>query len=242
MRRAIKKLVEQLTRKHIFRVLPGGVDLFHDLRTYLPRYRAEVVFDIGANVGQSVTSYVHHFDRAKIFCFEPVSISFSTLKNAFADHPNVHCFKMALSSRKGVGRILMEGSSDMYRIADSTVHSDARTEDIEMDTLDEFCIQQHIPRISLVKIDTEGHDLEVLKGSEGMLKAAMIDIIQVEAGMNRNNTRHVHFEALKEYLESRAYFLFRIYEQVPEWPTGEPHLRRSNPVFISRNIIEMNRR
>jgi hypothetical protein len=66
--------------------------------------------------------------------------------------------------------------------------------------------------------------------------------VEVEAGMNASNKRHVPFETLKDYLELRSYLLFGIYEQVHEWPTKEPHLRRTNSVFISRRMIETNRR
>jgi hypothetical protein len=92
-----------------------------------------------------------------------------------------------------------------------------------------------------MKIDTEGADLDVLKGAERMLNEQRIDIVKVEAGMNPTNHLHVPFEVLKNYLESKHYFLFGIYEQKHEWPTKHPHLRRTNPIFISQQVIENNR-
>lgn len=70
-----------------------------------------------------------------------------------------------------------------------------------------------------------------------MLNEQRIDFVEVEAGMNAGNKRHVPFETLKEYLESKNYLLFGIYEQVHEWPTNEPHLRRTNAVYLSRRMI-----
>lgn len=70
-----------------------------------------------------------------------------------------------------------------------------------------------------------------------MLKEQRMDFVEVEAGMNASNKRHVSFEALKDYLESRSYLLFGIYGQVHEWPTKEPHLRRTNAVLVSRRMI-----
>jgi len=116
------------------------------------------------------------------------------------------------------------------------------TEDVNIVTLDDYCRAKSIGKVNYLKIDTEGGDLEVLRGGEGMLQEQRIDFVEVEAGMNADNKRHVPFEILKDYLESRGYPLFGVYEQVPEWPTKEPHLRRTNPVFISRRMIEMNRR
>jgi hypothetical protein len=42
-------------------------------------------------------------------------------------------------------------------------------------------------------------------------------------------------------MEDRGYRLFQFYEQVHEWPTGYPHLRRCDVVYISPVVIERNR-
>jgi hypothetical protein len=76
-----------------------------------------------------------------------------------------------------------------------------------------------------------------------MLTEQRIDLVEVEAGMNPSNIWHVPFEALKDFLESHMYFLFGIYEQENGlWASREPHLRRTNPIFISHHMIEMNRK
>jgi hypothetical protein len=56
--------------------------------------------------------------------------------------------------------------------------------------------------------------------------------------MNSKNRRHVPFDVFTKFFERKNYFLFGVYEQVNEWPTKEPHLRRTNPVFISDKIIK----
>lgn len=74
-----------------------------------------------------------------------------------------------------------------------------------------------------------------------MLTDQRIDLVEVEAGMNASDHRHISFEFLKEFLVSHRYYLFGIYEQVEEWSTGEPHLRRANLVFISYAATVCNR-
>lgn len=113
---------------------------------------------------------------------------------------------------------------------------------MKIETLDDFCTANGISEINLLKIDTEGHDLSVLKGAECMLNSMHIDMIQVEAGMHIGNTFHIQFEKFKDFLEPKGYFLFKIYEQASETLTDEATLRRTNPVYISRRTIEMNRR
>jgi len=135
----------------------------------------------------------------------------------------------------------LQGNSDRFFLIgqskESPANEDVLTEDVDIVTLDEFCFAREIEKVNYLKIDTEGEDLEVLRGGENMLKEQRIDFVEVEAGMHAGNKRHVSFEALKDYLESRSYLLFGIYGQVHEWPTKEPHLRRTNPVFVSRRMI-----
>lgn len=74
-----------------------------------------------------------------------------------------------------------------------------------------------------------------------MLDDMRIDLVEVEAGMNPNNSVHVPLIELKAYLESKNYYLFGLYEQTGEWIAGEPNLRRVNAVFISKDMIDSNR-
>jgi len=115
-------------------------------------------------------------------------------------------------------------------------------QEVDLKSVDNFCYEHHIENISFLKVDTEGYDLEVLKGAENMLKNQAAAILQVEAGMSFRNALHTPFEELKAHLEHRQYVLFGIYEQVREWTKNEPHLRRANLVFISEQVIAENRK
>lgn len=241
----VASFVENLTNTRIFRYLPRGVDLFHDITRNLPAVNISVVFDVGANKGQSAIEFLRWFPSARIYCFEPVGKTFYQLQKTLKGNERVESFKLALGGAKGKGKVLLEGPSDMYRLennADDNVSNDSAKsfEDVDLDTLDMVCQNRNIDRIGYLKIDTEGGDLDVLKGSERMLSEQKIDLVGVEAGMNIKNERHIPFEILKKFLEPKKYFLFGIYEQVPEWPTKEPLLRRVNPVFISERVIEEN--
>lgn len=242
----IKKLVENLTDTHIYRLLPRGINLFEDIKNQLPMYHANVVFDVGANVGQSVRNYLNWFPRSQIYCFEPVGATFQRLIENTKNNERVRCFQLAFGASKGKGRMVLQGHPDSFflltPLREIAVSNDSKTEEVDIETIDEFCYTRSISHISYLKIDTEGGDLEVLRGAGIMLNENRIDLVEVEAGMNCRNKWHIPFEALKEYLESKEYFLFGIYEQVPEFLTKEPHLRRANPVFISLRVILANKR
>ncbi len=226
--------------------LPHGADLFGDLAARLPHFRATVVFDVGAHVGSTARQYVQGFPEALIYCFEPVAATYSLLQANLAAEARVRCFQLAFGAGQGTGTMVLHGAPDTFYLAEAgqrhVVHREAPREAVQVARIDGFCAAQGIARLSYLKIDTEGADLDVLHGAEGLLAAQRIDLVEVEAGMNPRNRWHVPLEVFKAYLEARGYFLFGLYEQCEEWPTGEPHLRRANAVFVSAPTIEANRR
>ena len=246
IKKKIKQLIKNLTGLHLYRRLPRGTELLHDIRVSLSGYVVDVVFDVGANVGQSAQQFIQDFPGSTIYCFEPAGDTFQQLLENFQNQKQVYCFQNAMGFSERKGKLVHQGSSRMFFIADpsqeDTLDQNLNFEEVSIITLDNFCRNNKIHSISYLKIDTEGADLDVLKGAETMLTDHRIDLVQVEAGMNCNNKRHVPFEVVKEFLEQKGYFLFAIYEQFHESLTDEPHLRRTNPVFISEKMIRAYRK
>jgi FkbM family methyltransferase len=198
-----------------------------------------IIFDVGANIGQSARRCARYFPAARIYAFEPDRDNFARLTRLARRIRTLQCHRLALSAEPGTLQIVRDASDPTRH----RVGSDAAGEidRIPATTVDSFCAEHGIERIDYLKIDTEGHDLEVLKGARGMLSAHRVAIVEVECGMNPGNTYHVPFEALNSCLEGHGYRLFRFYDQVREWPTGEPHLRRANAVYLSPRTIAENR-
>jgi hypothetical protein len=87
----------------------------------------------------------------------------------------------------------MTGGTDMYEYDASELNSlvpdapyavrfkkAARRIPVHCTTLDSYCNQQRIERIDVLKIDTEGYDLYVLRGSTQMLAKGAIRFVYVE--------------------------------------------------------------
>jgi FkbM family methyltransferase len=239
LHKKIKKIVQRTTGLYILEELPHGVEISHDIAQRLPHHRVEVVFDVGANIGQSAKRYSKYFPGAIIYSFEPVPAVFARMQERVRRFDRIRCFNVGLGASAGKVAMAVDERSTMSQM----VGADATGERVLVDvtTLDEFCAVQAVERIDILKIDTEGLDLDVLRGARQLLAEQRIGIVEVEAGMHGGNTRHVPFEVLKAYLEASGYSLFGIYEQISEWPTGEPHLRRTNPAFVSQRLIERNR-
>lgn len=80
---------------------------------------------------------------------------------------------------------------------------------ISLVSLDNFTIK----KISFLKIDTEGYDLEVLKGTHNLLKQQNIEFIQVETKISGNCNRFVQANEFVNLLEKYDYDLIGIYDQ-----------------------------
>jgi trans-aconitate methyltransferase len=73
-----------------------GYHLMNDLRFWTRDRSVDVIFDVGANVGQTVDRLREYFPSARIEAFEPVSDIFETLQDNTTGLSNVHCHPFAL--------------------------------------------------------------------------------------------------------------------------------------------------
>lgn len=235
-RTILRSAVERLFNVKIYRMTPRGVNPSADIGLAFPRFSVETVFDIGANVGQSADSFPADFPGARIWSFEPSRSTFEQLQARFKGQPRVSCFNYAMSDHAGTANMERTEASDLRRLVAEDGQPEA-VESVELITLDAFCAGQGVDRIDYLKIDTEGHELQVLAGAARMLDADAIAILELELGMNPDNRRHTRFEEAKSILEERGYRVFAITEQTPEFPTKQPHLRRVNALFVSGTLI-----
>lgn len=201
----------------------------------LPHVGFGVMFDVGANVGSWVVKYGSAFPNCAIYAFEPASTTFGILEKNVGARPNVQCFNIGLGAYEAAMEMGVDGASPSNAVG-VVSGPNVLVETVQIRSGDTFCREHRIDHIDFLKIDTEGFDLSVCQGFEAMLKEHRIDLVQVEAGMNPDNNRHVPFEELKRYLESRGYLLFKIYN--PTFESRVPVLRRCNAVFISRSQVE----
>jgi FkbM family methyltransferase len=241
IKKSLKNALERNTGWNLYKKIPFGLDPYLDLKSKFKEYKFKTFFDVGANVGQSVKAMRKQFPKVEIYCFEPVKKTFELLK-ANTMQLQVNYYQIAFGSKPDEIEILVNSSDDwseMNSILSPGAAGDSLLlikEKIKVSTLSEFCSDQSISKIDYLKIDTEGYDLEVLKGGTDLLKKQSVSFIEIELGMNPENHYHVDFVEVKSFLENFDYRIYGIYEQVQEWPTNTPILRRVNTLFVSRDL------
>ena len=234
IRAHLKQAFNRLTGLHVMGALPFGNDQLRDLRTHFPAYEVRMLFDVGANTGQSARQMRSNFPQAVIHCFEPISTTFRSLE-ANSRGLQVHCHQVALGAFEGEMVIGLKENNEMNSLNEPE-RVGGTSEKINVTTLSHFCRINSIATIDLLKVDTEGFDLEVLKGAQQLLENASIGFIELELGLSPENTYHVPLESARAFLEQYGYRIFGIYQQTHEWMEQIPVIRRVNAVFVSKKI------
>ncbi len=147
-----------------------------------------VCFDVGANKGQTIQLLQRCYAKPVIHAFEPSSISYSSLvSQSFGSE--VHLHQLALGEHNGIADFRNYKYSDLSSFLavnpDKTENVFAEVElvsleSVSVNTLDQFCAGQNIKQIDLLKIDTQGFELPVLRGGMELLKKQKIGAILLE--------------------------------------------------------------
>lgn len=180
------------------------------LREVLPH--CETVFDIGANVGDWTAMALSINPQLKIHCFEPSDKAFRRLR-AREFGGQVVLNRLGLSSEVGEMTLYLfeeeAGTNSLYRREGLNI-AQTQTEQIRLDTLDAYCQRVDVRHIDFLKLDVEGHELMVLKGSSKMLAQGGVNRIQFEYGGTYIDAR-ILLKDMFELLASYGYRLYKIH-------------------------------
>ena len=210
--------------------LPAGVDLERDWLALVGLPVPRIIFDVGAHKGETCKRFALSYPDAAIHSFEPVSANFSVLTDRASAYPHITCHPLACGAQSERVDILLQSDSQTHSLRHLAGDSTDRVETIQVITLDEFCATRDIPRIDLLKIDTEGHELAVLAGAHGMLSRGAIGPIFLEASLADDDHDHTALADATACLRPYGYHLAALYDQVM-WP-APARLAYFNALFV----------
>jgi len=161
------------------------------LRRVLSHYRRDdgtmrgVILDVGANVGAYSREILQITPSASVYCFEPGSGNVGILEASLGTHVTV--VPVAVGSKAGSIELYDyeegDGSShaSLHREVFERIHQRPHTSRVvPVTTIDDYVRQHSIDFISLLKVDVEGHELEVLKGATTTIREKKVDVVQFE--------------------------------------------------------------
>jgi FkbM family methyltransferase len=179
------------------------------------------IVDVGACTGQTVNDYLASFPTANIFAFEPTPASFTQLQKRFGGNEQVKCFNLAVSDVNGVIPFHLNEfsptNSSLPTDPKAGIHwgdellSTTDTVSIQSRRLEGICETNDIGHIDILKLDVQGLELQVLRGSEKLLNSNRISVIYLEVIFVPTYKGQSSYIEISQFLSSKGYNLYGMF-------------------------------
>ncbi len=193
----------------------NGEEFFLDI--YL-KNDVSVIFDVGANMGDYSKLLLKKSKmnniNIELHIFEPLSTCFRNIQEEFSSKDKIFLNNFGLSNEEAETEIFYdtEGSSlaSLYERDLSNINKKLnKREKIKLIRLDKYITENNISKIDLLKIDVEGHEVNVLKGIGKFLMPDFIKVIQFEYG-GANQDSRTYLKDLYTMLTNKGYIICKI--------------------------------
>jgi FkbM family methyltransferase len=148
---------------------------------------APILFDVGGHTGEYTEAFLKVHPGGISHVFEPSRAHFELLKKRLGTQANVTLTRSALGASPGELPLFKDAeitglaSLTKRRLDHYGIAMDV-AETVTVQTIDDVVTARGIDRIDLLKIDVEGHEMDVLKGAQRTFAARSIRLVQFEFG------------------------------------------------------------
>lgn len=215
--------------------IPTGRLLALDLKRW--RLSPKVIIDAGANEGQTARYFRRHFKASEIYCFEPVSAVYDLLA-ANCNYTSIKCFQQALGDEITIKKIFISPSYNGVASINGIKQDNlSLEEDVQVTTGQAIHQSLGLDKIDLLKIDTEGYELNVLRGF-GPLLTTQVKMVFAEAGFIKGNACQTHISDLITYLSANGFTVSGIYNQF-RFPGQKKTLHHCDILFVNTRLADV---
>ncbi len=199
-----------------------GSDPYRDQVELVRSRPVQTIFDVGANVGDTVAAYRRLFPGATIHAFEPFPEAFQALRANFAQCPQVLAHQCAVAERSATVQFHVNEASvtnSLFPVdprstafVDAAMTSAKGSIEVAAVPLDDFCCRMGIDTVDILKMDIQGGEGRALEGAARLLAERRIRMIYSEVLFAPLYQEQVTFSQLTAQLERCGYQLFALYE------------------------------
>lgn len=200
------------------------------------------ILDIGANQGSVTLAALHSYPQAHVVCVEPVNSVFQELLRTlepFQDRVTVA--NLAVSDRNARSEIYINTYSpasslspqaELHRISNPQVRETGERQAVALHTLEALAGVLPSERFDIVKIDVEGHEINVLEGGPHFFRHC-VEFVIIEVSLHRDQSfQDQAVFRIFEIMKSFGFYLFNLYDVYPD---SKPELMLAQFDCIFRN-------
>ena len=177
-----------------------------------------VIADVGCRWGFADT-WEQLGGRCHAIGFEPDERECERLRKRYHDRPGVEIVAHALGREAGPATLYVTrepACSSLYQPLDNVIDRHprlepqrrAKSQQIELVTLDDWCHRSGVERIDAIKVDTQGSELDVLRGAVRSLDNVIA--VQTEVEFNRMYEGQPLFGDLDRFLRDHGFVLWHL--------------------------------
>jgi FkbM family methyltransferase len=175
-----------------------------------------IFFDIGANRGDYTEMILNNIfpSHISIHIFEPQKTCVHKLATKFNKNSNITINNFGFSDEVKKAELYKDfdqsGLASVYkRNLEHYNISINNVENISLKRASDYIKEKTISEINLIKIDVEGHELNVLHGFDDFISTKNIDFVQFEYG-GANLDSHTSLLELYRYFEHRGFIMCKM--------------------------------
>ncbi|HVO94163.1 MAG TPA: FkbM family methyltransferase [Terriglobales bacterium] len=214
----LRKALYCLLRPKLWRALLAGVAPSIEHTQALAGRSFETIIDVGANRGQFALFVRLHNPCARIYAFEPLKEPSTIFRTLFAQDRNTILEQIAIGAATMDSEIYVAAADDSSSLLKPAINrhdtfaTNSRAVPVTVRRLDDIVEAQQITRPSLLKIDVEGYERQVLAGSESILRH--VDMVYVECSYVELGESQALASEIIEFLRHKGFLLAGVFNQM----------------------------
>ena len=198
---------------------------FNDIHKAIIDKDNPIIFDVGANKGQSIRRFKNIFPKSTIHAFEPIKEEFVKLQEEFKNDKSIYLNNFALGDSIGQKKfniMASTGHSSFFKINPDTEWLKIRSKefnsnekqyekkvvDVKIDTINNYCKKNNISFVHILKLDTQGYEEKILAGASEILPK--IKLIETELMLDNVYEKRLNFYDIEKHIIKHNFRLIAI--------------------------------